>query len=168
MVKSIIYVRSLNDLSQLDNVTLEELKDFINLLTDKETKFYNIYKDKVLNSLIYVKGLKYDGKLIGIGGIAKWYCILPHVFYMIKDEYQGQGLGRILVESNIKYAEGNFKILLNVVDKANIRAVKLSVNHGFKVAGFDKLKIYCYYPLGKLDWFAKLAIKVRTVCYRQF
>jgi GNAT superfamily N-acetyltransferase len=153
---------------ELDNITLEEVKRFIWSLTSDETKYYDIQSDKVLDSLIYIKGIKINGELAGIGGIAKWYYFLPHAFYMVKAQYQGIGIGGKLVDANVVYARNNLSILLNVSDKANIKAVKLVAHRGFKIAGQDKYKNYCYYPLGKLDWFTKLVIKVRTVCYNLF
>jgi RimJ/RimL family protein N-acetyltransferase len=161
-------VRLSNKLPQFDNTDVLEVKNFIYSLTEDEKTFYDIQKDKVLESLIYIKGVRVDDKLVGIGGIARWYYIFPHAFYMVKTGYQGQGIGGILVDSNVIFAKNNLKILLNVSDKANIRAVKLVAHRGFKVVGSDKFKNYCYFPLGCCDWFAKLVIKVRTICFKRY
>jgi RimJ/RimL family protein N-acetyltransferase len=129
--------------------------DFIASLSDSEKKFYDIGKDNVLDSLVYVQCYKDNSQIVGIGGIAKWRKCIPHTFYMIKEQYQGKGIGTEFAVNNVSYARRHFKYIATIVDKPSVKAVKIAKRQGFKFIGeYDKK---CYYIksfgiIGSLVW----------------
>ena len=143
-----------------DELVRQEVEEFFQTLTPSELKYYNILDDNILDTMLYMRGIYDEKRLVGIGGISKWHGIFPHTFYMVKSDYQGQRHGDWLAKENVGFAKRRLHILLTVVDKENIKAVKLALRNGFKVVGEDNNKYYCYLPLGFWDWFSTLAIKI--------
>ena len=68
----------------IHNISPDEVKKFIATLTTVETKYYDIKKEKHLEYALLVNGYEDNGELVGIGGIDKYYNLIPHTFYMIK------------------------------------------------------------------------------------
>ena len=117
----------------INNVTRRELSEFILRLTEQETKFYDIKKEN-LKSFVYVNGYKASGHLVGVGGIGKYFHLIPHTFYMIKQEYQGCGIGSLFSLENMKYAEKKYPCLVTIIEAGNLRAMKIAERRGFKLA----------------------------------
>jgi RimJ/RimL family protein N-acetyltransferase len=116
-----------------NNITRWELSSFIRRLTEQETKYYDIRKEN-LKTFVYVNGYVANDRLVGVGGIAKYYYLIPHTFYMIKQEYQGCGIGSIFSLENMKYAEKKYSFLVTIIEEGNVRAMKIAEHRGFKLA----------------------------------
>lgn len=127
----------------INNVTRRELSEFILRLTEQETKFYDIKKEN-LKSFVYVNGYKANHQLVGVGGIGKYFHLIPHTFYMIKQEYQGCGLGSMFAVENMKYAEKKYPFLITIIESGNIRAMKIAERWGFKLV-IRRDTHSCYY-----------------------
>lgn len=117
---------------KLDNVTLEQIDKFISSLNAEELKYYDIQNDRILDTVIYVKGAYRDGELAGIGGIATWYRLFPHCFYMIKQSHQSQGIGSEFADACISYAKGRLPFIVGSSKIENGRSIKIVKNRGYE------------------------------------
>lgn len=136
----------------IHNVTQKELLEFIAGLTEIETKYYDIRKEN-LKTFVLINGFKDGGKLVGVGGIGIYYCLIPHTYYMIKREYQGQGFGSILSQKNMEYARRKYPFLISTIEAGNTRARKIAEHRGFMLAISRDTHSYYYKPF---NWFGKL------------
>jgi RimJ/RimL family protein N-acetyltransferase len=154
----------LHRLSEIEKI---ELNSFFESLTESELKYYKIKDDKVLDSLEYIQYYRNGNNIYGIGGIAKWYKVIPHTFYMLKENYQGRGIGKILALMNIEYAKKHLTYLTTIVDKENIKAVKIADKTGFKLVGQDNSKYYyikSFKKIGKIvEYVAPTGFKIMKV-----
>ena len=127
----------------VNNVTRQELEGFIFRLNEQETKFYDIKKEN-LDTFVYINGYKANGHLVGIGGIGKYFHLIPHTFYMIKQEYQGCGIGSTLSFENMEYARKKYPFLVTIIEAGNVRAMKIAEHRGFKLALRRDIHSYYY------------------------
>ena len=156
----------LYDLNKLEDVTKDEIAKFIDGLTANETKYYDIVDDNIINSVMMIKCLRNtDGTLIGIGGVAKWYKMFPHTFYMIKEEWQGQGIGNIFANNNIKFAKNRLWGIFTIVDAGNIKAVKIADRHGIKLISRIDKRYYGYRSFSVIGDIVKLFFPVMIRIY---
>ena len=115
----------------MGKVSPKDIEIFIQSLTTKETEYYDIQNDHIPETFIYANGAWDDDKLVGIGGLAKWYKIFPHPFYMIKESHQGNRLGSRFADLNVAYAkEKGIPFLLGTVKNGNFRSMKIITNRG--------------------------------------
>jgi RimJ/RimL family protein N-acetyltransferase len=133
-----------------------EVRHLIDNLTD-ELEYYDIREEDNLETAVLLNGYKVNGKLVGIGGIMKYYGLFPYTFYMIQKQYQGMGIGSLLADDNIAFARKKLPLLTTIVERGNTRAVRIAKRHGFKLAIKRKERLYCFQSFnmfGKLSGFA--------------
>ncbi len=142
----------------IDKVNKDQLHKFLKDLTDNELRYYDIQNDRIPETMFYINGAWDGDKLVGIGGLAVWYKTLPHLFFMIKEEYQGQGLGRKFSELNIEYAKThNISFLFGSAKLKNTPSIKIVVNLGYK-------KVYS----NGVDFFSILIIDKKAIWVKYF
>lgn len=88
------------------SITSSQLKTFWSSL-DKELVTFNNHKDKtvydILRIAVFIKGIWYEDKLVGVGGLLKSFGQL-FLFHMVKSEYQRKGYSRLLTIASLDYA----------------------------------------------------------------
>ena len=121
--------------------TIPILLDEYPIDIEKETKLIQEFNESE-NSLLLVA--EHEGELIGnidLTGNKRSKMFHTAMLGMgIKNEYQNQGLGRILIESAIDWAKDNdvLKLIWLDVYASNDRGVHLYKSTGFKVSGVVK------------------------------
>lgn len=118
----------------IHNISPDEVKKFIATLTTVETKYYDIKKEKHLEYALLVNGYEDNGELVGVGGIDKYYNLIPHTFYMIKYKYQGMGIGTMMAKENMQFAAKRFPFIITIIEDGNIKARNIAERQGFKFA----------------------------------
>jgi len=137
---------------KLDNITIEEAELFIEELTPKETKSFNIKSELTIRTSVFIKGVRNGNGngLIAIGGIAKHYNLFCYPYYIVKEGYQGNGIGSALANSNFEFAEKEGILLfVTSVDRQNTFSVHILKKQGYKVIASYKESDYTYVPFGK-------------------
>lgn len=153
-------------LLRLDNVNHKDLSAFLQSLTKKEMRYYNIYEDKIIETNFFMKGFYDDDRLVAVGGLAKWYRLFPHAFYMIKEEYQGRGIGTKFSELNLQYAiKKDMPFIFGSAKLDNIRSIKIITKLGYKKVWADNENYYSILLL-KPNWaFVKVFLKIVLPIY---
>jgi len=122
---------------QIIDTTLGEVKDFIENLTEDETRYYKMNYEDLIPQLIYLKGCRVNGILVGISGLSKKYSI-TYNFRMIKKDHWGKGLGTQMSHDIFPIIKTlKFPYILRIINTDNIAVFKSIVNIkpnlGFKV-----------------------------------
>jgi len=135
---------------KLDNITIKEAESFIAELTPKETKSFNIKSELTIRTSVFIKGVRNGNGLSAIGGIAKHYNLFYYPYYIVREEYQGKGIGSELANSNFEFAEKKGILLfVTSVDRQNTFSVYILNKQGYKVITSYKESDYTYVPFGK-------------------
>lgn len=147
MNKWITFVKQSKNLC-LDNVTQDEIRQLSNEITDSERKYYKDFDaENILKKSVYIKGVRVNDKLAGISGITLTHGMYS-TFHMIKQEYQGKGLGKILAINNIEYSrQHRIPLLIFIIDEDNIASIKNGVTSGDKEIFRYRRKRYSYVAL---------------------
>ena len=151
---------------QIHEVTKSEIINYLLTLTSKELEYYDIQNDKISETFIFARGAWDGEKLVGIGGLAVWYRCLVHLYFMVKQPYQGQGLGRQFAALNVEYArENNVPFLFGSAKLANVKSIKIVVNHGYEKVYDDGENYYSILLLNKKYAFVKFLLKIALPIY---
>lgn len=143
-----------------------ELKRFIEGLTPNELTYYDIQNDKISETKLFIQGALDDDKLVGIGGVAVWYRCLPHLFFMIKEPYQGKGLGGIFARGNIEYAnKHNLPFLFGSAKIKNVKSIKIVIGQGYREVYSDGENFYSILIFDKKYSFVKNALQIILPIY---
>ena len=135
---------------KLDNITIKEAESFIAELTPKETKSFNIESELTIRTSVFIKGIRNGSGLSAIGGIAKHYNLFYYPYYIVREEYQGKGIGSELANSNFEFAEKKGILLfVTSVDRQNTFSVYILKKQGYKVITSYKESDYTYVPFSK-------------------
>lgn len=128
--KWITFVRALKPIC-LDNTTENEIRQLEHEIMDSDRKYYPDFSaDYILKHSVYVKGAKVDDCLVGIGGITYTHGIYS-TFHMIKKEYQGKGIGKMLCLNNLNYCRmHDIPLLVFIIFEGNIAAIKNGITSG--------------------------------------
>ena len=132
---------------KLENVTLEEVRSFLNSLTVEE-KYFPCLRDAVM-SAEFITGVRINNELAGIGGITLSCRFFPLPFWVVKSEFQKKGIGYQLSENIIDFARNRYSFLLLHVMKENIPAVKLYQKTGFRTCYEAGDRYRMYLPLNR-------------------
>lgn len=132
----------------LEDVTIKELLDFGSSVTREMLRYYDDFQvDFILEHCIYIKGIRVNGELAGIGGIYKTHGI-HSTFYMVKKEFQGRGIGNIITKNNLDYAKGNnISLLFYICSNDNVPIIKSVKKYGDREVFNYKGKRYSYVPI---------------------
>lgn len=136
----------------------KEITAFLNNLTEQELSDYDILQDNILKNAVCIQKIYRDNKLVAIGGVANWYHMFPHTFYMVKTDYQSQGIGREIGKQTVDYAKDHkLPFMMAIVKMSNIRSFKIFKQLGYMRLYNDRKLYYSILLLDKRwDWFAQL------------
>lgn len=94
---------------ELQDVELAEISAFYNSLGNE--------KDLVmisLNSIMtsdFIAGIRSQDELAGLTGVRRQYGLIPSLFIVVKEKYQGAGIGDKLLKKNISHARKKYDFL---------------------------------------------------------
>lgn len=143
---------------KLQNIDdFQELHSFYNALTT-EKKYFDQNPLELPGTLEFVTGVRINNKLVGIGGLKRYFYFFHFSFRIIKMEFQGKGLSRRIVNSLISYAKGRgYSFFLITVNKNNTASLASWLKMGAKI-------LYCadnLYRMGYyLNWRGNVMCKV--------
>jgi RimJ/RimL family protein N-acetyltransferase len=123
-----------------------------NVITEEEHKEWIL---KAVADKIYLNVIKDDNKIIGFSQIENIDNDVCEVGFKITTEYQGKGLGKILVEGTLDRCFNELKmrkVLLNVSTE-NSRGIKLYLNSGFRICGLFRQCYFSEYHQRYIDEF---------------
>jgi GNAT superfamily N-acetyltransferase len=144
----------------------KELKEFLNSLTVEELGQYNILNDDILHNYIYLEKVHKDNKLIAIGGIAKWYRLFPHLFFMVKTEYQSKGIGSQLGDKALEYANiHRLPFMVGAAKYSSPRSLKIIHKLGYRRVWDDGIIYYSVLLLNKRWSFIRILLKAFVPLY---
>lgn len=119
---------------ELEDIKLEEVKPFFDSLTAEETEYFGVSVEQILNTSAYIKGMRVDNKLAGIGGLRKSRGSLLFSFYMVKSEFQRRGIGNKFTEAFVQFArEKRRSFFLATVAKGNTAMIVMTQRQGYKI-----------------------------------
>lgn len=133
---------------KLEDITLEEVKPFFNSLT-VEFRYFVAPVEEILDKAVFIKGVRINNELAGIGGITLSYRFFPLLFWVVKSEFQKKGIGYQLSENIINFARNRYSFLLLHVMKENVPAVKLYQKTGFRTCYEAGDRYRMYLPLNR-------------------
>jgi RimJ/RimL family protein N-acetyltransferase len=147
-------------------VTKNEIENYLLTLTSKELEYYDIQNDRIPETFIFAMGAWDSNKLVGIGGLAMWYGVLPHAFYMIKEAYQGNRLGSKFADLNVEFAKDNkLPFITGSAKVANTRSISIVKSHGYKKVWSDGENYFSILLLNRKYWPVKLFLRVMLPLY---
>ena len=118
---------------ELQGIARDEIAPFFTAL-GHEKELVMITLDSLM-SCDFIAGIRSHGELAGLTGIRLQYGFIPSVFIVVKDKYQGMGLGNKLVEKNVSFARKQYDLLtLATWDRKEYEAaIHLYNKHGFRI-----------------------------------
>lgn len=135
---------------ELEDIDLEEIEPFFNSLSE-EYKYFRFTGKQLLNISAFVKGVRIDNELAGIGGLTKSRGYFLFSFHVVKSEFQRRGLHIKITTSLAEFARRKKHCLfLAQIDKGNIASLMAGKKEGYKVFYDDGDKDWLYFPLNKL------------------
>lgn len=144
----------------------KELKEFLNNLTIEELGQYNILNDDIAHNYVYLEKVYRNNELIAIGGIAKWYRLFPHLFFMVKTEYQSQGIGSKLSNQALEYAyEHKIPFMVGAAKYSSPRSLKIIHKLGYRRIWDNGTIYYSVLLLNKRWCFIKILLKAFVPIY---
>lgn len=138
----------------LDNVTIDEARTFLSTRTPEERKFYEIDADREVRTSRFIAGVRSNGVVVGVAGVAVAYHLFPHTYYMVRKENWGNGVGIQLQQKLTGYIQSHkVPFILQTVYIDNVAANKLHDRLGTKVIykGSDNYhRFRAFTSMGKL------------------
>ncbi|MBM3209119.1 GNAT family N-acetyltransferase [Candidatus Shapirobacteria bacterium] len=89
--------------------------------------------------LLFVKN-----KLVGMSAIKRDNASIPEVGYVgslgVLSDYQGKGLGRLLIDCRVEWAKKHtkFKKIKTIISRDNKKMLQIAQKNGFKIVGEGK------------------------------
>lgn len=93
---------------EIEGTTLAEAEEFVRSLGRGERAMYDIQWDELAPSIKYLKGIRRDGKLVGITGVYRRWLVGISTFRVVKEQYWNQGIGTELVRQWVAWATDHF------------------------------------------------------------
>lgn len=126
----------------LNNLEIQGIKDFLDSLgEEKKLAMFDFARVQQAEFFAFER----EGKEIaGIIGIWKAYRIFPSLFMVVKERYQGKGIGNRLIKKEIKFASKTYNFLtLSTFDNGKYdAAIHLYRKFGFQLFLRKKTKIW--------------------------
>ncbi len=126
---------------ELNNMEVSDLDLISNILETEFDNFwnYNIFKQELENeNSIYIVA-KYEGKIVGFGGIWKAVYDVHVTNIVVKKDLRHLGIGTKILEKLISISkELKFNSITLEVNENNKNAIKLYEKFGFKKLGIRK------------------------------
>jgi len=131
------------------NVELDEISQFFNSL-GREKELVMMTAEAVM-ACDFVAGTRSQGELAGLTGIRTQYGFIPSLFIVVKEKYQGLGLGHKLLETNISYARKKYNFLsLDTWQRPEYdAALHIYKKHGFRPVYKKGSHIWMCIPFNK-------------------
>ena len=150
-------------------VSEEELTEFYSSLSSEKETFRTPLR-ALLNSEILLAE-RVEGEIAGICGLIK-SRLLPRMYLVVKEKYQGRGIGKKLHERLEERVENHYTSVKVIVGKRNTRALRIFKKKSYDVAREDE-EFYYLIRLTKFRIFQpivvllfKLASKANLLRYR--
>lgn len=125
-------------------LTNEEIREFANSLTT-EKEFFPA-PTRVIPRYKLIVGAEINGTLVGVASINRSLGLLNSVS-VVKSDFQGKGIGRMLRERQHKLAEDNYDFIISGVWKGNSRQVSLNRTLGYKLIAENREHYFMLCPL---------------------
>jgi GNAT superfamily N-acetyltransferase len=126
----------------LDNLEIQGIKDFLDSLG--EEKKLAMFDFALVQRAEFVAFEREGKDIAGIIGIWKAYRIFPTLFIIVKERYQGKGIGNRLIKKEIEFASKTYNFLtLSTFDNGKYDvAIYLYRKFGFQLFLKKKAKIW--------------------------
>lgn len=123
-----------------------ELKEFCDSL-EEERAYFKISFQRILNADLIIPEY-HDGKLIALAAIEKKYGIVRS-WTIVKKEYWRKGIGSRLMTKRLERLKKDrtCHVLLGIIEKKNIAAIKNVTKHGYKFVGRRGNLLYYSLPV---------------------
>ncbi len=135
---------------ELEDIDFEEIEPFFNSLSE-EYRYFRFAPKQLINTSVFVKGVRVDNTLAGLGGLTKSYGYFFFSFHVVKTEFQRRGLHSKITMSLVEFTKRKKRCLfLAQVDKENIASLNAGLKEGYKVLYDEGDKYWIYFPVSKL------------------
>ncbi len=126
----------------LNNLEIRELKGFFDSLEDE--KKLAMFDFALVQRAEFVAFEREGKEIAGIIGIWKAYRIFPTLFIIVKERYQGKGIGNKLMKKEIEFASKTYSFLiLSTFDNGKYdAAIHLYRKFGFRLFLKKNTKIW--------------------------
>jgi RimJ/RimL family protein N-acetyltransferase len=134
------------------NITdnFNDYKDKIELFTknlDAEIEYFPMIDRSIRNSKLIFIAINEKAEIVGVAGSDKTRYFF-RTYILIQKEYQGKGIGKdIYNELLTELKRHQIKIILAVINKGNIRSLKMHIKLGYKFVGIRWDLYYLFKPL---------------------
>jgi GNAT superfamily N-acetyltransferase len=116
-----------------------------NLNTEKD--YFPMIERSIKNSKLIFVAINDKAEIIGIAGLEKSSFFL-RTYLLIQKDYQGKGIGKhIYTELLTELKRQQTKIILAVINKGNMRSLKMHIKLGYKFIGIRWDLYYLFKPL---------------------
>ena len=134
---------------ELEDIKIVEIRPFFDLLT-VESEYFKFSVDRILNTAAFVKGVRRDGQLAGVGGLIKSFGLVLLSFHMVKSDFQRRGIGNEITKVIIAFAKRKGRSLfLGTVKKGNTSSIIMTKKQGYIIFYEDSDKYWMLFPLNK-------------------
>lgn len=134
---------------KLHDVELSEIAPFFDSLgCEKELAMMSVESAMACS---FLAGIRTNGELVGLTGIRMQYGFIPNLFVVVKEKYQGMGVGNKLLEKNLSFAKQNYNFLTLATrdTKEYESALHLYEKHNFKYFRRQGRHVRMYIPFTK-------------------
>jgi GNAT superfamily N-acetyltransferase len=151
----------------------KEVSDFLDSLTIKELGDYDILTDNIESTSVFMSKVYRDGKLVAVGGIAKWYHLFYHTYFMVKSDYQSQGIGNEISQHIEEYAERHhLPYIIGAFRLSNAKSTRIHSTFGYEKVWSNGKAIYGIHLFNKKwSWFSYVLKRIlpvyKLVCRKQ-
>jgi GNAT superfamily N-acetyltransferase len=134
------------------NITdkFNDYKDKIELFTknlDAEKEYFPMIDRSISNSKLIFIAINEKAEIVGVAGSDKTRYFF-RTYILIQKDYQGKGIGKdIYNELLSELKKQQRKIVLAVINKGNIRSLKMHIKLGYKFVGIRWNLYYLFKPL---------------------
>jgi hypothetical protein len=115
---------------------------------DIEKEYFPTIDKSIKNSKIIIIAVNNDNaEVIGVAGVEKTRYFYRSYILMLKD-YQGMGIGKSMYMELFNALKRNKrKIVLAIVNRGNMKSLKMHIKLGYKLVGIRWNFYYLYKPL---------------------
>ena len=135
---------------ELEDIKLEEIKPFFDSLAE-ETEHFEVSGDRILNSAAFIKGVRVDNELAGMGGLTKSYGYFLSSFNVVRSEFQRRGLSNEILKGIVKFARKKRRsFFLTQVEYGNFPSLIMVQKQGYRISYDDGKDYWMFFPLNKV------------------
>jgi len=126
----------------------ESIEQFLRSL-DAEKEYFH-FDPALARGTLTAAGHYAGDSLAGVAGVRR-HCGFPVLYVVVRQDYQGRGIGRLLMERLHEQCRKRHRLIVLTVEKANERAVALYRSMGYATLGCGQSELYmalCFDALG--------------------